>query len=185
MIRFALLISVGLIGAASADPPSADREDPGPPANPYTLLATENAATGARDDQPREERSLCPYSLAPAEINGGGAVATSEDGQLYSIMSSVTWIGGDEQATSENDSYALDAGFWDAASGPLSCLTPTPALEADDCNNNGIDDECEVAVRLALDRDGNCLPDECDDCNGTTSLMLVTSIAWRLMGPAT
>lgn len=43
-------------------------------------------------------------------------------------------------------------------------------LEAFDCNQNGIPDDCDITAGTSIDCDGNDLPDECDivvyDCNG-------------------
>lgn len=165
-MRLALLVGIGLAGAASANTPPVKRTDSGTPHNPYTLLAGESAATAGEAGAPAatEQSSGCPYSLAPADIDGGGGLATGgpeDDGRLYSLMGSVTWMSDDGQATS--DTYSLDTDFWATAGGPLSCMTSTPQR---DCNANGIDDECDIAVRFSLDRDNDCTPDECNDCNG-------------------
>ena len=40
------------------------------------------------------------------------------------------------------------------------------AGNCDDCNGNGVPDECDIADGTSLDEDGNGIPDECQvDCN--------------------
>jgi hypothetical protein len=156
-------MTAGLIGAASADKPAVKQTDPGTSSNPYTLISVDDAGIGgpASNAAQGEAPSECPYSYAPVEINSGGAAASGGPGgdeKLYSLIGSVTWIGDDGQAT--GGSYTLDTGFWNAASGPPSC----EGSSGNDCNNNGIDDECDIALRFSLDKNDDCIPDECNDC---------------------
>lgn len=167
--RLALLIGAGLMGAPLADTPRVEPRDSNASSNPYTLLSGESGVAGRQTgEQLQAEESVgCPYSLAPVEIDGGGTLAVypppvdppEGNENIYSLMGSMTWIGSDEQSTGGD--YTLDTGFWDTAGGPRSCIPLTPF---DDCNWNGIHDECDIALRFSLDEDDNCVPDECDDC---------------------
>jgi len=51
-----------------------------------------------------------------------------------------------------------------AGSGPLVLLAPQPpGIEpAEDCNDNGVPDECDLASQLEADCDDNGVPDSCD-----------------------
>ena len=47
---------------------------------------------------------------------------------------------------------------------PTATRTALPD-ECEDCNNNGIADECDIAEGTSQDIDENGIPDECQDCN--------------------
>jgi len=40
------------------------------------------------------------------------------------------------------------------------------AAGANDCNHNGVPDDCDVALGPSMDWNGDGVPDECQDCNG-------------------
>ena len=46
--------------------------------------------------------------------------------------------------------------LWDGTSGGTS----------EDCNFNGIPDECDISTGVSQDEDFDGIPDECQDCNG-------------------
>jgi hypothetical protein len=49
-----------------------------------------------------------------------------------------------------------------------SCVVPTK--DANDCNQNGLRDVCDIAGGTSLDRDRNSIPDECKDHKAAQSL---------------
>lgn len=168
-----MMLLVGMTYAVGADDDVPSRQaDPDAANNPYTLTEYSvdgqtmntappqpSAAGGGGDD--------CPYSFAPMDITGGGtAAAGGPEGneKLYSLVASITWLSQTEQAVGGD--YTMDAGFPNASYGPVTCY----GTSGIDCNNNGIDDECDIAAGLSLDRDGNCQPDECDDCVGVDQI---------------
>ncbi|MEE9296568.1 MAG: right-handed parallel beta-helix repeat-containing protein [Phycisphaerae bacterium] len=168
MSHTAMMLVTGLlysIGPSNRGPAGAsDRQQTD---NPYTL--TESSVQGdpviVNRPQPvaRGGAGDCPYSLAPMDVTGGGTTATGgpvDDGALYSLIGSIAWISQSEQSTGGD--YTIDSGFHNTSHGPVTCFGSSGI----DCNNNFIDDECDIAAGFSLDRDGNCQPDECDDCIG-------------------
>jgi len=50
-----------------------------------------------------------------------------------------------------------------------NCLIRARAFDGrypNDCNDNGVPDDCDIADGTLTDVDGNGVPDECEDCNG-------------------
>ncbi len=146
---------------------AAEQDSPNQPdqaTSPYALVegAVDAAVAQPVPSQPAEGgASDCPYSFAPVSLSSGGTFASGGpvgDENLYSIIATLDWIGTDGPST--GGPYTLDVGFHHAASGPPACYGGSGL----DCNNNGIDDECDIAVRISLDANDNCIPDECDDC---------------------
>ena len=160
-IVYLLALSIGwLLAPGLPAVASEDRPNRGPDESPYALSG--GVARAASMPAPAGPGPVaCPYSFAPMEITGGGTSAAGGpvgDEKLYGLVSSITWLSQSEQSTGGD--YSLDAGFHKAAYGPVTCIGSSGI----DCNNNGIDDECDIAAGFSLDRDGNCKPDECDDC---------------------
>ncbi len=121
-----------------------------------------------------------------------GANSASEDGDVFYVRSTdggISWtapafLNTNATADSGNDTapaIATDgSGNWLAAwqsdenpggvFGPeLDILTASFVLTTDDCNNNGIPDECDIADATSPDCNSNGKPDECEiDVNSPT-----------------
>ena len=53
---------------------------------------------------------------------------------------------------------------WSGASGDFTLRVTGPdcGRAANDCNENGVPDECDIASGFSLDDNGNGIPDECE-----------------------
>jgi hypothetical protein len=157
-----LSFSTGEPDQRKSDAPAASQPD-----NPYSLAESSVRGDSATVNQPQSAAQGgaddCPYSFAPFDVTGGGTTASggpSDDQTRYSLIASIAWLS--QGAQSADGDYAIDTGFHNTSGGPVTCF----GTSGIDCNNNSIDDECDIAVGFSLDRDGNCKPDECDDCTG-------------------
>lgn len=164
MSQLPLFMVVGSLFAADRDAGGDRAPVRRPNDNPYALIdaAVQPGAAAAPGSLPTPQGTAdCPYSFAPMDVTAGGSTASGGppgDEALYSMIGSLTWISAAPQ--SGGGEYTLDSGFHNASFGPVTCFGSSGI----DCNNNGIDDECDIAAGISLDRDANCKPDECDDC---------------------
>ncbi|NOT01053.1 MAG: hypothetical protein HOP29_10535 [Phycisphaerales bacterium] len=168
MLHIPLLLVVGSLFAADRDAGGDRAPVQKPNDNPYALTDAAVQPTAASADvsapgtSPTPQGAVdCPYSFAPMDVTAGGTTASGGppgDAALYSMIGSLTWISPASQ--SAGGDYTLDSGFHNASYGPVTCFGSSGI----DCNNNAIDDECDIAAGISLDRDANCQPDECDDC---------------------
>jgi hypothetical protein len=116
---------------------------------PLALVIACLACVGPARSQECGER-IAPYAVS----SGGNTVETG----IYAITS----ITGQPAIVSDiaAGTYLIESGFafTSDADGPLFCL----GVPEDDCNSNGIPDECDVVAGLSEDCNSNCFPDECD-----------------------
>ena len=106
-----------------------------------------------------------------------GAIYRDESGFAYPILRDADSSQGESWLSITDSLDLLDPNDLDASAyfGRLdsfwggNCMIRARAFSGaypNDCNQNGIPDDCDIASGLADDLDGNGILDECEDCNG-------------------
>jgi hypothetical protein len=130
-------------------------------------------------DGPAEDDDVALIGAPNADLAAGAAELFFFDGADWihqARLASTTGAAGDQfgNAVAMNDEFLLlganrddDDVLGDDVGAAVVVLNTTDALE--DCNDNGIDDVCEIGQGLAQDCNGNAVPDDCDIADGASN----------------
>ncbi|NNF42524.1 MAG: hypothetical protein HKN62_05670 [Phycisphaerales bacterium] len=110
------------------------------------------------------EPDACSIAADPdLDLNDNGVLDACEDCDGNGLPDFIELVLHPELDCDDND--VLDVcdipADGDAPGGPFYCTEDCDP----DCNVNGVPDACDVADGTSLDRNGNGIPDECEDCN--------------------
>ncbi len=156
-----------------------DPDGDGDPADAQVLASVETAVTGAG---PNEFNAVFVGEVYVGEAGTSffaGASVHDQLGYWHPItrdtdepLAHQSWLAAssDPVPLDPNDLGSADFfGSLDSYFYPGNCLIRARGFSGvypDDCNQNLVPDECDIAAGTSEDVDANGVPDECEDCNG-------------------